>query len=490
MGAAQGEDRHAVRARRHARRARLSRPTVVAAAALLLIALAVRLLAVAATPHYAPGPGKDDRDYDRHACWVALHGVPPARLPPFPAGPGSCAATAAAAAHRGLATAYRPPLWPVVLGGAYALDPAHRWTAGRLLGAAIGTVAVGLTGAIAAEVWGAGVGLAALALAAVFLPLVLDGMSLISEPLFVIFELAAALCVLRHRRARTLRWAVAAGVLVGLASLTRSTGPVLALALLAGLWPRWRAMAAFAAAAVLVVAPWTIRNAHVLHAFVPISTETGVTLLGTYNDAARTLPGCAGCWVLLREHPQTRPLARRIRVLDELGRERLADRQVRSFLARHPLYPLRVAWGNTLRLLELGGAKRTRFGATTIDVPPRAAIWAARELWLVCALALIGLAAGLWRRRPRLAGARRRPAPEAPVAAPRGRPPAPTAGASLRRAPGWLVALPVVLWLFTALVQSETPRFRAPLDPFLLIAAALGLAALSRAAAPKRAAAG
>jgi hypothetical protein len=114
-----------------------------------------------------------------------------------------------------------------------------------------------------------------------------------------------------------------------------------------------------------------------------------------------------------------------------------------------------VAWGNALRLLELGGAARTRFGARTIDVPPGAAIWGARELWVVCALALAGLAGGLW-----------------------------------RRAPAWLLALPVLLWVFTVLIQSETPRFRAPLDPFLLIVAALGLATLSRAASPRRGAAG
>jgi hypothetical protein len=142
---------------------------------------------------------------------------------------------------------------------------------------------------------------------------------------------------------------------------------------------------------------------------------------------------------------------------------------VRAFLGRHPLYPLRVAWGNTLRLLELGGAKRTRFGAVTIDVSPRAAIWGARELWVVCALALAGLAGGLWRR----------------ASSRRWRPP----GGALGPA-GWLLAVAAVLWVFTALIQSETPRFRAPLDPFLLIAGAVGLATLSRAAARRRVAAG
>jgi 4-amino-4-deoxy-L-arabinose transferase-like glycosyltransferase len=433
------------------------RRILAAAAGLLVLALAVRVLAVAATPDYQPRPHQDDRDYDRHACWVALHGAPPARLPPFP-GARSCAPAFPPAPGRGLPTAYRPPLWPIALGGGYALAPAHRWTAGRLLQAVLGTVAVGLTGAIAAEVWGAGVGLAAMALAAVFLPLVLDGMSLISEPLFVALELAAVLAVLRHRRRpETLRWAVLAGVLVGLASLTRSNGPVLALPLLAGVWSRGRPApaAALAAAALLTIAPWTVRNAVVLHAFVPISTETGVTLLGTYNVGARDKPGCHGCWVLLKDDPRTRPIALRIRRLDELQRESLAFRLVRRFLASHPAYVAEVAWGNSLRLLELGGTARTRFGAGTIDVPPGAAVWGARELWVVLVLALAGVAGG-----------------------------------GLRRAPGWLLALPALLWVTTVLVQSETPRFRAALDPFLLILAALGLAVLIRAVAPRRAAAG
>jgi hypothetical protein len=449
VGPAQVQDGQPLRAD-HARDSRLGRRRAAAlAAALLLLALGVRLLAVAATPDYRPVAGKDDRDYDRHACWVATHGAPPQRLPPFPGGPGGCAP--GRGERFGLKTAYRPPLWPIALGGAYALDPGHRWTGGRVEQAVIGTVVVALTGAIAAEVWGAGVGLAALALAAVFLPLVLDGASLISEPLFVALELGAVLAVLRSRG--RLRWAIAAGVLLGLASLARSDGPILLLPLLAPFWRRPAAAIALVASAALVIAPWTVRNAVVLRAFVPISTEAGVTLLGTYNQASRTLPGCTGCWTLLGHHPATQPLARHIRTLDELGREHYALAQTRRFVAAHPFYVAQVAWGNSVRLLELGGTKRIRFGAFTIDVPPGAAVWGARELWLLCLLGLVGLPR--WRRAPR-----------------------------------WLIAVPVILWVFTILVQSETPRFRAPLDPFIVIAAALGVATLTRAIAPRRAAAG
>jgi len=35
-----------------------------------------------------------------------------------------------------------------------------------------------------------------------------------------------------------------------------------------------------------VVAPWTIRNAVVMHALIPVSDETGGTLAGTYNPVS------------------------------------------------------------------------------------------------------------------------------------------------------------------------------------------------------------
>jgi hypothetical protein len=98
-------------------------------------------------------------------------------------------------------------------------------------------------------------------------------------------------------------------------------------------------------------------------------------------------------------------------------------------------------WNNSRRMAELSGARRTRAGAHTIDVPPRAAVVGAWELWAVMLLAVVGLASG-----------------------------------AARRAPTMLLALPVLLWLATVTIQSETPRFRAPLDPFFLIVAALGAA--------------
>jgi hypothetical protein len=418
-------------------------PVRHAVAGLLLLALAVRVAAVIATPGYAPV--HDDRDYDRLACWVAEHGALADHSPP-PPGRGSCAT--APGRHVGRATAYRPPLWPLALGGSYAVAKATgipRWTAGRLLQAAIGTVIVGLVGAIALALCAATpVALTAMALAAAFLPLVLDGATLISEPLFVALELAAVLAALRYRHSRALRWAAAAGALAGLAALTRTTGLILVLLLLPAMGRRPAALAVLAAAAILAISPWTIRNARLFDAFVPVSTETGQTLLGTYNAEALATPGCRGCWVLISEYPRYAALTARMHRLSELGRDHLGRTLAVDYVRAHPDAPVRVAAANTLRLLELGGADRIRFSAETIDVSPGAAVAGAWELWAVLALGLVAVATG-----------------------------------ALRRAPPWLLGLVAVLFLVTVLVQSETPRFRAPLDPFLVILAA---SALSRGA--------
>ena len=78
--------------------------------------------------------------------------------------------------------------------------------------------------------------------------------------------------------------AVLGGVLLGLTALTRET--VLYFAPLAALWLAWRATrpgarlrgAAFLAAAVLTVAPWTLRNWIVFRTFIPVSTSAGLNL--------------------------------------------------------------------------------------------------------------------------------------------------------------------------------------------------------------------
>ena len=191
-------------------------------------------------------------------------------------------------------TALHPPAWPALLGATYALTDhddhldeasvlrsppdlavAHaalstadkRWTAARLVNALLGAAAVGLIALIALELWGPKVGLVAGVVAAIYPSLAVLGVALLSEPLFVALELGAIYAVLRRRRpGGSWRWLVVAGVLCGLAVLTRANGAVLLVPLCLAVWtgrPRLRprallAPAAIVVAAALTVLPWTL----------------------------------------------------------------------------------------------------------------------------------------------------------------------------------------------------------------------------------------
>jgi 4-amino-4-deoxy-L-arabinose transferase-like glycosyltransferase len=262
----------------HGRRRRFRRTFWI----LVALALVVRVVFVLVTPDYVPI--HDDHDYERIARSVAHgHGYPddPVRL--------------VGGQVRVLAGTYRPPGWPYALGGIFAVF-GHDVTAARFVLAVLGAGVVALLGLVALQLFGRRVALWVTGLGVVYAPLVLVGSSLISETLFLLFALSALAAALAARRApEKWRWALLAGLCAGAAALTRINGFLLlpALALLA--WtgrPRFapRALARpglVVLVAVLAVAPWTIRNAIEAHAFIPVSTESGETLAGTYNGVSK-----------------------------------------------------------------------------------------------------------------------------------------------------------------------------------------------------------
>jgi hypothetical protein len=271
------------------------------------------------------------------------------------------------------------------------------------------------------------------AIGAVYLPLALVSSVLVSETLFVLCELVALACALEARRGRPL-WALAAGAAVGLAALTRINGELLLVAVLPLVAVRGRRLAGPAAAlatCALVIAPWTIRNALELHAFVPVSTETGPTLAGTYNLRAMHDGPAPGAWFLLR-YTEYAGLARR--PLPPAPRDALLRRVALRFVVAHPTYPIVLAGENLRRWLGLAGARRARTEAATMDVSGGWADAALPFAWALAAAALLGLATGAMRGAPRVF---------------------------------WLA--PAALLASTLLVNAETPRFRAALDPFLVL---------------------
>jgi 4-amino-4-deoxy-L-arabinose transferase-like glycosyltransferase len=414
------------------------RVTWVAIAALLLVAgaLAARIAYVDATPNYALR--HDARDYDVHARSIA-------------AGQGYSKTLA-----HGRPTAFRPPGYPYFLGGVYKVFGVERAPAPRRLRVAriaqafVGTAIVALVGVLAAQLWGWGVGLVALGLSAAYVPLITVGGAVMSEPLFDAFMLGALVAAVQHRRSpHRYRWALIAGFIGGLAILTRANAFVLLIPLVWAVFDvrPWRSRAALGPpvalvlVALLTLVPWTIRNARELHAFVPVSTQFGSALAGTYNDAVRADTQNPAAWQGLKHIPDYARLWERIDVTPEPVLERKLRAAALHFIREHPLFVFKVGWWNTRRMLELAGRARSRATAATITVDHK---WADRGIvcfWIVGALAL----AGAVTRRA-------------------------------RRAPPYVWAVPVLMFLSVVFLVVETPRYRTPIDPFLVLLAAAALA--------------
>jgi 4-amino-4-deoxy-L-arabinose transferase-like glycosyltransferase len=175
---------------------------------------------------------------------------------------------------------FYPPVYPYFIAAPLALFgsfTAVQWC--QVLASALLVPAVGRVGA---ATFGARAGTLAAAFAAFYPDLIWYSTHFWSESVFLVLLWWAFERLIVADRDGDRAVALSAGLLYGLAILTRETA--LYFAPLAALWlasGRPRAIgrgAAFVLAAFLVVAPWTYRNYVVYDAFVPVSTAGGLNL--------------------------------------------------------------------------------------------------------------------------------------------------------------------------------------------------------------------
>jgi hypothetical protein len=197
-------------------------------------------------------------------------------------------------------TAAHPPGWPLVLALVSELGGTSS-QAHRIAGCLVGVALIVAVGALGRRVAGERAGLLAAALAALNPLLIQTDESLMSESLF---GLAIALVLLLGYRVidrpGAARFALL-GAAIGAAALVRTEALLLLVLLAAPLALRLHAGlggAAALGAAVLVLAPWTIRNAAAFDAFVPVSTNGGSLLAGA-NCALTYRGGELGSWTIL-----------------------------------------------------------------------------------------------------------------------------------------------------------------------------------------------
>ncbi len=311
----------------------------------------------------------------------------------------------------GVPTATRPPLYPIALGGLYGLT-GPRPDAGRALQVALGVLIVLFVYLLAARLFTKKVALIAAGLAAVNPGLIYLSALLMTENLYILLLLGLFLVVVDDLASGQVRYArfAAGGVLAGLTCLARPTAFVFALAIpalvLSGgredLKRRVRASALFLVLALLVIAPWTIRNRAALGEWVTFTTHGGITFYESNNRLVNDVPAFRGAVVLPRTAvPRWDELAD----LDEVELDRRAWEMGREFVRENPELLPRMAGWKLARFWRFDSGLRLRPTTDAIAGQPGvASLVSSVDLgflyWaVVIPLFLLGLAATFrWRR--------------------------------------------------------------------------------------------
>jgi 4-amino-4-deoxy-L-arabinose transferase-like glycosyltransferase len=258
---------------------------------IVVVALAARIWTVLTLPQEEQAPTADALQYDmiavnlsqgRGFSWPANQPDPTYASPARP-------------------TSMRAPLYPAFLAAIYRVF-GHDYLIVRLIQCVLGALLCVVVYGIGA-LWGMPrVGLVAAAITAVYPPFATHFSyyggpdRLTSEGLFMLLLAASAWGLLRlSRDVRHRPWAVTAGVVLGLATLTRPVALLVPAVLVvwAFVAPRrergqWlRAMAIVCAAFVVTLLPWTLRNYRVQHRFVPVTTVSGKAFWVGNNPWAR-----------------------------------------------------------------------------------------------------------------------------------------------------------------------------------------------------------
>jgi 4-amino-4-deoxy-L-arabinose transferase-like glycosyltransferase len=180
----------------------------------------------------------------------------------------------------------------------------HRYDAVRIAQCVLGTLTILLIYAIGCHCFDCAVALLATAIYVLWPTALIYCTELGSEPLYTFlfcWFIFAALKFGEHPK-----WlnAIAAGLLLGLAMLTRSNGVLMVMLVIP--WAFWEFRRtprflvrglAVSLIAIAALVPWTVRNYRVFHSFIPFQTGGGDVLLGSNNRIVAGDPLYYGYWV-------------------------------------------------------------------------------------------------------------------------------------------------------------------------------------------------
>jgi hypothetical protein len=190
-------------------------------------------------------------------------------------------------------------------------------------------------------------------------------------------------------------------------------------------------------ATLLTLVPWLVRDADVMHTFVPITDESGYAVIGTYNTYAQHRTDYPALYTPPVQ--EAREFERLVRGRNEAEFSARLESLAIDYIEDHPGSVLKTGFWTTLRLFDLTGAGFERAIEPTWGFPGWLAVVSVYSFWLVGALAI--------------GGAMMRAA---------------------RRAPWAFWLCPIALLATTVFVIGAT-RYRAPVDPWIVLLAALAV---------------
>jgi 4-amino-4-deoxy-L-arabinose transferase-like glycosyltransferase len=241
----------------------------------------------------------------------------------------------------GAATAWRPPGYPMFLAAIYKIVGVDLLRV-TLVQALVGALTVLLLIALAALLLDWSRALVAGVIAAIYPGFVWLPRLLLSENLSLFLLLLSLVVIVLFFKTSRILWMILFGVLCGLNTLVRGTNLFLPMAVVFGLiFIRWRSrslnwnqlvapLLVLVIALVLTLLPWTIRNYQVFHQWIPIATQDGLTLYGSYFPPQKngkliwgSLPGTEDPAIVASA--QTGTEAGASKYLNNLTRQRLRE---------------------------------------------------------------------------------------------------------------------------------------------------------------------
>lgn len=234
----------------------------------------------------------------------------------------------------GQPTAVKPPGYPLFVAGVYWVFGTDGYAAVRVVQVILASLVPLLAYRVGVEVFGETAARTGGLLAAVDPALTYLAPAFLSETLYIFLVSLALWWLARLRRRFSRGLVLMAGLLLGLATLTRAN-----LVLLLPMLPLWAVLAfgrsrrrwvgvLLLAVVSLVVGSWTVRNYIALHSFVALSTHGGSAFWGGNN------PYAEGDWV---EESRTLRLASPPSDIGEVEWDRAAYRLGVAWITDHPV---------------------------------------------------------------------------------------------------------------------------------------------------------